>query len=380
MPTIKYQGYILYQPTFSNSVPISNQNYNIPITVLQSLLNWKDSTNVPPGSIQRMNLSHLLTNKNIYNTVVYFNIDFYGVTNECQPNSFGYNIQLKTSLLINQQNYANTNINQRSNVCIWNYTGSSAIKIPSNPQSPTDLTTDLTTTHFPNILNLTFNSGTVFVNVLNIYIQVELSIDCSSDNLNQNICTAYCDSNLTQCRKVYLDYCFGSDNQISTNPNCQNYFSDYIESAGPRQEIDTALNNYCKKYTSFYDLEKNAKDINICACHLPDEFYTKFQNELYQALPQLKGVFGLNKYCLYPYCASSPFKNVTIGKQCQVANCFSMVGFNPSGNIDTKKVIINQNSKCAGGADSSKKVIFIIISVLFLLIIYLIIIYNLKKK
>ena len=188
-------------------------------------------------------------------------------------------------------------------------------------------------------------------------VMVTVTVNCVGSNLNATICQNYCSALSTRndCFNEVLHYCLPANTPpdkmpISNTGFCQQYIADYIQSNGPSAQIDAGLQTYCKKYKGFGDLfsSTSTTDINLCACEMQQEQYTKFSNQLFSEFPGFSSL-GLNPYCLVPQCAASPYKRSGITKAtCNLPQCLNIGVFNNNGTFVNSSVTINQNaSGCA---------------------------------
>jgi hypothetical protein len=194
---------------------------------------------------------------------------------------------------------------------------------------------------------------------LTFTLNVTLKATCTGSDLLTGLCAAYCNvenaKNLDQCFPPYLNYCFTGDN-IFTETQCRTFFENYVTVIGPDAQLDEKLTTYCTtKYPDPGGLEKlrqanNTIDNDLCGCHMQQDQYTNFVNEILQDF-NVPGAgtttFGIQERCLLEQCASSPFKTVAIGKVCNVPACLNILEFNVNGSFNNDKVVINQEDpKC----------------------------------
>lgn len=198
---------------------------------------------------------------------------------------------------------------------------------------------------------------------------VTVSINCTGGNINSMICTDLCVrrcltiEGCETCLGAFLDYCFPSGLPpeqwpIITSDNCYSYFDNFSSHVGPISEIDSKLSTYCSQFRGFADLfncgaepvptASCAKNITLCACHMPSGQYDNFRNELDKLAPGFNNVPGINKYCIVPACASTAFTNTSIGKTCPLPACLNIVFFSNNGTFNNSDVtIINQSGECS---------------------------------
>jgi uncharacterized membrane protein YgcG len=186
-------------------------------------------------------------------------------------------------------------------------------------------------------------------------LNITLTINCVGEDLNNSFCSAFCSnpSNRSVCLSDVTKYCFPNnvppdEMPIGNNLKCQSFVSNYIENVSPLAEFDTGLKQYCSKYEGFGDLfndNDNITDAELCACQLPLTQYNNYADELFKLFPGYS-TFGSNKYCLVSYCASSPYRNVSIGAKCNVPQCLNILSFENNGTFDNSDIIINQTGQC----------------------------------
>ena len=251
-------------------------------------------------------------------------------------------------------------------------------------------------------------------------LEFTLEVDCHDQYLGFPICLMACDKcdkESCVCKDSYIDYCLPiQSSQITlldptgpielVNPPpiadstvCQNFISNLIVNTGPDARVDQGLNNYCQaKYQGFGDLfnnNQNQVDVQLCACHMPNEQYQNFEAQIDKDYPGL-GNLGIEDRCLVPQCASSVYKSIQTGPVCNVPKCLVINSFNNNGTFDNSTVNVNTDARgCAditGGNippsnnDRSRAIIIGAVAVLILLIILIIIISvaasgnNSKKK
>ena len=299
----------------------------------------------------------------IYNTVLTFITTIVG-TQVCGAQASNLNLSLYNSNVT----FYTENIHLNTlNACYQNYPLSlSPVTIPES-----QLNTSVSQQYIPTCVGVVFNND-IIVSQITYQINIDVYIDCLGNNLNENVCIDYCTQNPTKCLFSYSNYCFRPNFNIATNNSCKGFIEYYIQKLGPNTVWDSNLSNYCSKYTNFYDFEnqtKNSSDRDICACHLSDNLYTNYYNQLLEYFPALSTVSGLDKYCVYPPCATSPYKNLSTGKQCQVPNCINFVGFGPNGNFTKTDVKIGQS--CTSGSNTTLYIILGTVIFIFLIALIL---------
>lgn len=192
---------------------------------------------------------------------------------------------------------------------------------------------------------------------LTLVLNIQLTVDCTGSNLTSQFCTDYCLTNATDCINDYIGYCLPNslDMPITTSQPCQSFITNYIQNQGPLAQIDNPLEVYCKsKYKGFGDLF-NSTDIidqSICACHMPSQQYTAFEQQLYTSYPNFQHL-GLVDQCLLPQCASSQYKSVTTTGKCNLPQCLNIASFNNNGTFNNSNVTVNQTSQCSNITGSS---------------------------
>lgn len=233
----------------------------------------------------------------------------------------------------------------------------------------------------------------------NLTVNVQVNADCTQTNLNDQFCSDYCSQNPDVCLNSYIDYCFPTN--IGTSQSCQNFVKNYIENINPLAEFDQGLNQYCSKWLTFNDLFTTGTtpaspgldpDSVICACHMPQEQYDNYAASLFALFPGYENL-GLNERCLVSQCASSPYKSVDTGSQCNLPDCINIASFNNNGSFSGSSVtIVQTGGDCAnitggspppnGGGGSGLStwvIILIIIGAILLLLIVVFVLYLLFK-
>jgi hypothetical protein len=229
---------------------------------------------------------------------------------------------------------------------------------------------------------------------VNVLVIITASPECVGSVLESETCMRICALNRQSCLPNYLSYCF--PDLIRTNQVCQNFISDYIQNVGTSSDIDSSLNEYCaRKYQGFGDLFNNTNNLTdqqLCACHMPQQQYDNYTQQLEQEFPGFTRL-GIVDRCLLPQCASSSFKSTQTTQQCNVPQCINIASFSNNGTFDRSSVTINQSGDCAnivgGGGGGSQPpqqqtltptiIAIIILSIIIIIIIFIIIISNSQK-
>lgn len=246
-----------------------------------------------------------------------------------------------------------------------------------------------------------------------------LTVNCTGKYLGFPICIETCkkcDKESCVCDQSYIDYCLPITSSITvldpTGPQelinpppiadstvCQNFISGLIVNTGPNARVDQGLNDYCQaKYKGFGDLfngNPNQVDVQLCACHMPNQQYQNFEDQIDKDYPGL-GNLGIEDRCLVPQCASTAYKSEQTGAICHVPKCLIINSFNNNGTFNNSTVTVNTNaSGCAdisGGnippsptQNRDRIIVIAAVGLLFLLILLIIIISvsasgNSKKK
>lgn len=177
-------------------------------------------------------------------------------------------------------------------------------------------------------------------------LNIRVQFNCTGSYLDSVVCSEYCQANLQECLTDERAFCFPGN--IGASKSCQQYVKNYIQGVRPSAELDDDLENYCKKYAGMGDLFEsgNQVDIDLCACHMPQEQYDNFANQLFDLYPGFANL-GQNPRCLVPQCAASAYKTTEIGKQCKVSPCINFVNFENNGTFDQSTIIIKQSGECA---------------------------------
>lgn len=339
--------------------------YTTPIWVNQNV----------PSQIKTITLNDILSNSN-YDSVINFEISLLGSNslNFCKNTSCAP--MLNTSLSRSDGNtppnnlqLSATNPNQypTSFSAQYYYLPPNQLKINQSDI----IKTSFNTSNFPeyfllNVLNTCQCYDSFKLTTLNMKLNITITMHCSSNTLNTPFCIDYCTINLSQCYAPYVNYCFNGNTNFIKNINCLNFFENYIQSVGPTDTIDSNFDKYCSKFSSFSDLQSNGSQVeqSVCACHLPSTLYKDLFQQLNTQFPGLSDIKGVNQYCLYPLCSSSPYKRVQTTKQCALPNCINIVSFGKNGPIHAT---VNQNSGCAdlgGNVVFSDTTLFYILLVL----------------
>lgn len=232
-----------------------------------------------------------------------------------------------------------------------------------------------------------------FVNIILTYtVNLQVGI-CNVQSIDNPQCVNYCRNNPKNCNNDYITYCFSGDPAnmpIGANTASGNACRDFVKNNGPSSEFDQGISTYCAaKYKGFGDLfnrTDNQIDQDLCACHMPAEQYTAFEQEISANYVGF-GNLGFIDQCLVPNCASSPFKTTTIGQACKLPACLNIATFTNDGTFDNSTVTINQSTAgCAnikpvgsGGNVTNWTWLWVMIAI-FAIIIILIIIISLTVK
>jgi hypothetical protein len=236
---------------------------------------------------------------------------------------------------------------------------------------------------------------------------VHLDINCTGNNLDNSFCVDYCRTNPKDCLTNVIDYCFSYTNNDPTtmviaqqNPEGQ-VCRDFVQANGPAVPFDNGLTTYCaakykgKGFGDLFNDKNNIPDIDLCACHMPEDQYIAFTQEL------SKNYVGFNldttpAPCLVPQCAAGKFKSEVTKAVCPIPACLNIATFTNNGSFDNSNVTINQtDSGCTGIKPKTTPtpptpppsltwlwIVIAIIAAVFILIviIVLIIIYSRNKK
>lgn len=227
---------------------------------------------------------------------------------------------------------------------------------------------------------------------LTVTVIFNLSVSCSGIYLGLPTCFEACEtcnSSSCICLDSYVDYCLNDfpviGVPITSSETCQNFISNYISTVGPNADIDSKLSQYCQnKYEGFADLFNNNPDqidIQLCACHMSDQEYQNFEDQINVDYPGL-GNLGINARCLVPSCTASVYKTVQTGNVCNVPQCLVINSFNNNGTFDNSTVNVDTNvpgcADISGGNinpsdNTGNKYIFILGSIILIFIVVLII-------
>ena len=244
---------------------------------------------------------------------------------------------------------------------------------------------------------------------LQVVMTVTLTVTCmTGPELGTSFCMSYCNDNVDVCKAAFDDFCFASSGgptgqtgptgqgpPIATNTACQLYYEQLYRVNGPDAQTDAKISSYCQaKYTPeicFNGLFNatpavSTFEINLCACHLPQECYDNYKKSLEIDAPGFVNYIensGINERCLVSQCASSPFPSIDIGDKadtrCAVPACITVVNFNNNGSIGGG-VTINASNTCqqiASGNDpnnpfDSRTWIWLLIGAIILVFIIII--------
>ena len=266
------------------------------------------------------------------------------------------------------------------------YSGTSTISINETLLNPPILD------RYTALFFVTYVTGCGFSDFVNMLLTftVDLQVGiCNAQSINNPQCVNYCITNPINCKNDYINYCFSGepkDMPIGSDAVCRNF----VQNNGPTVEFDNGLKTYCAaKYKGFGDLfgSSNEVDKDLCACHMPEEQYQSFAQEIFKIFEGF-GSIGLIDQCLVPRCASGGFKSTITTKTCPLPACLNIVTFNNDGTFDNSNVQINQNVDCAnikpvGGGNVPIPVnntwIWIILAIIAAIIIFVIIITLLVK-
>ena len=248
--------------------------------------------------------------------------------------------------------------NQIGSLFYYPYTPNNSIIIEaSEPDAP------VTTTRIPTQLGIATASSTAdpvegFTVALSLELIVQLR--CTSTNLNTDLCQDFCRVNQNECFTNYLNFCLPPNSsekrpRMLTDSACRTFFSDASQTA-VSTELSNRLDSYCQsKYNSFADLYNDGLDSSLtgaaqldrtidrglCACHMKEEQYDKYSEQINRTVKGISNAIG-NKYCLFPECASSRFKNPSTGVACPTARCINVAGFINNGTVE--QVTIDQTA------------------------------------
>ena len=181
---------------------------------------------------------------------------------------------------------------------------------------------------------------------------------CNSKSIDNPQCVNYCITNPNICKNDYIDYCFSYTNNdpttmpIGSNTPSGTVCRNFVQNNGPVVEFDNGLKTYCaakykgKGFGDLFNDPNNQPDIDLCACHMPEEQYQSFAQEIFKTYEGF-GSIGLINQCLVPQCASGGFKSTITTKTCPLPACLNIVTFNNDGTFNNSDVTINQTSDCA---------------------------------
>ena len=387
MLPLKYTGTVFQNIYTLQKVGSSNQY--IPLDLYNQTISWDTTV---PEPLSYITFGQLLDNRFFVRTYTvtfiikgrqYYQDSSQPTTSIILSNNYGdfnYSYQAQSS---QSYGYAEWDVNQTTeeipypfgiNVSVWNQCSSGHAGCSNYPAT-----------------------GYIFTVILNITV----TANCGGRNLENSFCSEYCTSNTSKCLYPILDYCFpqntnGNDMPVSIkNGVCQNYVSQYIEQFGPLLKIDEGLQRYCTapgKYKGFGDLFSSTTsqtDIDLCACHMPEEQYKAFQ----QRLNQLYSGFGdlIPDECLIPGCVSSPYKSLASGRTCPLPACLNIVNFNNGGTFENSCVDISQSgcsnirpnvggNICGGSEGEYALIIIAIILVIIILAIFITVIVIYTRK
>ena len=234
-------------------------------------------------------------------------------------------------------------------------------------------------------------AGTAEHYTLTITMTYSLDILCQGEYLGMPLCIQLCEECTTKscpCKEAYIDYCLPQndvallDPSIATSKTCQAFISNLIFNTGPDDRIDQALATYCgNKYKGFGDLFNNNPDqvdVELCACHMPNQQYENFKDQIDKDYPGLGNI--INDRCLVPQCIASQYKSVQSGAVCHVPRCLIINSFNNNGTFDNSTVTVNENAPgCAditGGniTPTTRRTDAIIIGAILILIVLIILV------
>lgn len=182
---------------------------------------------------------------------------------------------------------------------------------------------------------------------ITLYISVRLR--CVGENLNDPVCLELCGREISSCFEDRVSFCFDSTDRIKTDPDCQQYFQNYVEQQGPTSQLDAALLNYCDRFTGFSDLTRNGTEVEkqLCACSLEQSQYDALGGQLFDEFPGYSNI-GMNRRCLFPDCAKTPYKTIRTAT-CDVPDCINFFSWFLNGTFDRSSITVNQEIEGCGG-------------------------------
>ena len=225
-----------------------------------------------------------------------------------------------------------------------------------------------------------------FVWAINITINV--SNECTQDNIHSQTCIDICNLNPTSqtCYFAYSQYCLKEAASQFGDPVCVDYFTRYVAANNSNADIDNQAIAYCKKYTGFEDLLESSsahpdaqrvKDVPVCACYLSSQtqtdptatvLYDAYRADLEKSIPVYADA-SIKTKCLVPACASASILPSNIPAKsggCPVPKCINSVVINNDGTID--KIDVAQGCGGDGNEDYLLIAIFVALIVLILII------------
>ncbi len=139
---------------------------------------------------------------------------------------------------------------------------------------------------------------------------------------------------------LYNDYkniCFDTNNPersgISTNNDCYNFFTKYVQKNGLTDDLSRNITSYCtSKFGGLGDLlngNASSRDINICACNMNENQYENLNIQLNDEFPSFS-ILGIESKCSLPECSTSTFKKIN---ECKTQSCIAMKSFDNNGNF-----------------------------------------------
>ncbi|MBA3285038.1 MAG: hypothetical protein H0U27_08270 [Nitrosopumilus sp.] len=225
---------------------------------------------------------------------------------------------------------------------------------------------------------------------------ITLTVRCQTGpELETSFCMSYCNDNLAICKPAFDTYCFApgvTNIPLVTSNACQLYYEQLYRANGPDAQTDAKISDYCEAkyppticFNGLFNATPAAStfEINLCACHLPQECYDNYKKSLEIDAPGFVNyieISGINERCLVSQCASSPFPSIDIGDEadtrCKVPACISVVNFQNNGSV-VGGVTIDPSNTCqqiASGNNpndpgSSRTWLWILIGVVILIII-----------
>jgi hypothetical protein len=223
--------------------------------------------------------------------------------------------------------------------------------------------------------------------IITMRMYVKVVFTCEYSELESPVCIAFCqyDTNVSNCMRLYDDYCGTEDAKGNIpisyqNGGCRQYYHTALPVVKNHIYADTIINNYCQnvRYKTLSALIESINNnpsnstISLCACHMNSASYRHLASQI---ASKMNGVnpAALQGACMVNACVNSKYPNTdyschgpacvniavlsngashvqyTINQQCLVQNCTAYPQ-NPLCNGSIKTPCQSQECSCSQNA------------------------------